>query len=112
MRFSSAFPAAPRWPRGHRRERRSPSQVSDDISLHAGFDHGRQVGQQARALLAGDRERLQAAGPDLAEHCGRVEQAHLHLAVDHGHDAGGRGAIGHVLCSFTPVRSSSSTPDM
>ena len=84
--------------RGRRVRRHGVAQPrGDDEVRYAGLHHRRHVGQHDGAVLAGDGQRPELAGLDLAHHRRRVEEAHRHLAVHHRKDGGRRAAIGHVL---------------
>ena len=73
-----------------------PSQVSTTKSLKPDSIMVGSSGNWSIRFGAGHRQRLELARADQADDGGRVEHAHLHLAVDHRLDAGGRRAIGHV----------------
>ena len=52
------------------------------VARHARLDHRRHVGKLRRARRAGDRERAQLAGLDVADHAGGAGNRHHHLAAE------------------------------
>ena len=78
------------------RRRHQAHPRGDDEILHAGFRHGRHVGQQRRRFVAGHRERAQLAGLDLPERRADRVELRLHLAGDQILARRRRAAIGHM----------------
>ena len=63
---------------------------------NAGFGHRRHVGQQGRALGAGDGERTNLAGLHMGGHRGEVADHHLDLAANQVHLRCRNALVGHV----------------